>query len=95
MESLIQEEILDEADVTRNRELRGKVSIAKAKVQRMRSIETRGPQSPISQSAEVRPAVVYNRLRSLRKDFTPKHKFTLENFSNDCRKLLLDCNCFA
>ena len=57
MESLIQEEILDEADITRNRELLRKVSVAKAKLQRMRSVETRGPQSPISRSAEVRPEI--------------------------------------
>lgn len=59
MESLIQEEILDEADITRDRELLRKVSVAKAKLQRMRSFETRGPQNPISRSAQVRPVVVY------------------------------------
>lgn len=59
MESLIQEEILDEADITRDRELLRKVSVAKAKIQRMRSVETRGPQSPISRTAQVRPVVVY------------------------------------
>lgn len=52
LESLIQEEILDEADITRDRELLRKVSVAKAKIQRMRSVETRGPQNPISRSAE-------------------------------------------
>ncbi|XP_074625391.1 uncharacterized protein LOC141883712 [Acropora palmata] len=52
LESLIQEEILDEADITRDRELFRKVSVAKAKLQRMRSVETRGPQNPISRSAQ-------------------------------------------
>lgn len=52
LESLIQEEILDEADITRDRELLRKVSVAKAKIQRMRSVETRGPQSPISRTAQ-------------------------------------------
>ncbi|XP_015752012.1 PREDICTED: DUF21 domain-containing protein At5g52790-like [Acropora digitifera] len=52
LESLIQEEILDEADITRDLELLRKVSVAKAKLQRMRSVETRGPQNPISRSAQ-------------------------------------------
>ncbi|XP_068698745.1 uncharacterized protein [Montipora foliosa] len=46
LELLIQEEIWDEADVTRFRDVQKKVSLAKAKLRRMKSMDARGPLSP-------------------------------------------------
>ena len=50
LELLIQEEILDEADILRARDVQRQVSFARAKFKRMKSVESprggRGPMSP-------------------------------------------------
>jgi len=68
LELLIQEEIWDEADLTRSRHAQRQVSLAKAKMKRMKSVDVergRGSGS-FSPSRTQRPEVGFRIFRSMR-----------------------------
>lgn len=68
LELLIQEEIWDEADLTRNRYTQRQVSLAKAKIKRMKSVDSeRGRRSGSFSSSRIqRPEVSFRIFRSMR-----------------------------
>ena len=67
LELLIQEEIWDEADITRSRQVvQRQVSLAKAKLKRMKSVDDERGRGPLSPSRIQQPEVslrVYHPLR--------------------------------
>ena len=69
LELLIQEEILDEADITRSRyDMQRQVSLARAKMKRMKSVDGERGQGPLSPSRtrNQQSEVSFQGFRSLR-----------------------------